>query len=80
MKHFQNHQIVLVLDSKYFLTFPILDFHKKREGGYPSLFLFKNHFIRILDKRWFRNIHKYFTKSKGIKWHKSSILDKMGRF
>ena len=38
MKHFQNHQIVLVLDSKYFLTFPILDFHKKRELFFAAPF------------------------------------------
>ena len=40
VKHFQNHQIVLVLDSKYFLTFPIFDFHEKRECDKRSLFLF----------------------------------------
>ena len=40
VKHFQNHQIVLVLDSKYFLTFPIFDFHEMRECDKRSLFLF----------------------------------------
>ena len=61
---FQNHQIVLVLDSKYFLTFPIFDFHEKREGDKSSLFLL------ILMEIYFAP-DKYLFKSSQI-FHKST--------
>ncbi|MDU5167931.1 MAG: hypothetical protein E6224_05060, partial [Haemophilus parainfluenzae] len=58
---------------KYSLTFPILDFHKKREGERHSLFFIFNSYLFLTPNKYkpkrFTNISQKVRVQSGIKAH-----------